>query len=481
MGRSAPPSAAMPDSPSAVGAIVSGSLERIEHGFPALGDRARAALVSVRLVSSLSSSRVVIDGEVRPARVRFADGVITAIDSGRGDADFGDLIVMPGLVDTHVHVNDPGRADWEGFDTATRAAAAGGTTTIVDMPLNSIPPTVSVAALDQKRQAAAGRLAVDVAFWGGLVPGALDAIRPLVAAGVCGFKSFLVDSGVLEFPPVPDDVLVEGLAEMAALGVPALIHAEDPGHLAAPEGDGSRYATYLRSRPVESEVRAILHVSRLAAQSSATAHILHVSSGDGAAAISAAGGVTGETCPHYLTFAAEEIPDGATAFKCAPPIRGREHREGLWDALSAGRLAMVVSDHSPAPPQLKAVDTGDFVAAWGGISSLQLRLPAVWDGASRRGVGLVALSEWLSSAPARLAGLGDRKGSITVGADADFVVWDPQAVTAVEGASLEHRHALTPYEGMALRGRIVATFLGGREVFSGGTVAGFRGRMLRRG
>lgn len=423
-----------------------------------------------------------IDGHVRPARITFDEGVITAIDSGGpADHDFGDLIVMPGLVDSHVHVNEPGREQWEGFATATRAAAAGGTTTIVDMPLNSVPPTVSVAALEQKREAASGRLEVDVAFWGGLVPGSLTEVGPLVAAGVCGLKSFLVDSGVPEFPPVADDLLKEGLVQMTELGVPALIHAEEPDYLMEPEGDPRRYGTYLSSRPVESEVRAIQKIARLAGDVGTKAHILHVSSGDGAEAISAFGGqLTGETCPHYLIFAAEDIPDGATTFKCAPPIRRSEHRQALWDALSAGSLAMIVSDHSPAPPELKSTDRGDFIEAWGGISSLQLRLPAVWDGAFPRGIGLPALAEWLSAAPARLAGLDDRKGAITVGHDADFVVWDPDGVTEVVGASLEHRHHLTPYEGRSLRGQVVATLLGGREVFSDGTVRGLHGRMLRR-
>lgn len=407
---------------------------------------------------------------------------MTAVDSGGpADHDFGDLVVMPGLVDSHVHVNEPGREQWEGFATATRAAAAGGTTTIVDMPLNSVPPTVSVAALEQKREAASGRLRVDVAFWGGLVPGSLEEVGPLVGAGVCGLKSFLVDSGVPEFPPVPDDLLMQGLVQMNELGVPALLHAEDPDHLMEPEGDPRRYATYLGSRPVESEVRAIQKIARLSDDLGTRVHILHVSSGDGAEAIAASGGqLTGETCPHYLIFAADEIPDGATTFKCAPPIRSGEHRQALWDALSAGSLAMIVSDHSPAPPELKSSDRGDFIEAWGGISSLQLRLPAVWDGASPRGIGLPALAEWLSAAPARLAGLDDRKGAIRVGHDADFVVWDPDGVTAVVGASLEHRHHLTPYEGRALRGQVVATFLGGREVFSDGKVSGLHGRMLSR-
>lgn len=426
---------------------------------------------------------MVIDREVKPARVEFADGVIVAIDPpGPADHDFGDAVIMPGLVDAHVHVNEPGRTQWEGFATATSAAAAGGTTTIVDMPLNSIPPTTTVAALDEKRAAADGRLAVDVAFWGGLVPGSLDHLSPLVEQGVSGFKAFLVDSGVPEYPPISTSDLEAGLESLETLGVPALIHAELPDLLQVPEGDPRVYATYLATRPARSEARAVERVARLAASTGARVHILHVSSADAVDVLVASGRdlVSGETCPHYLTFAAEEITDGATVFKCAPPIRQAEHREALWEALGNGTLQMVVSDHSPAPASLKEVNTGDFVKAWGGISSLQLRLPAVWDAGSRRGIGLIDLTRWLAGAPASLAGLNDRKGALDIGADADFVVWDPDGVTKVVGANLEHRHPLTPYEGLVLRGRVLATLLGGDFVFENGATRGRRGRMLRR-
>lgn len=421
-----------------------------------------------------------VDDGIRPATVVFDQGVITAVDaSGPADRDFGDLVIMPGLVDSHVHVNDPGRADWEGFATATRAAAAGGTTTIVDMPLNSIPPTTSVAALEEKRGAATGRLSVDVAFWGGLVPGSAPELGPLARAGVCGFKAFLVDSGVPEFPPVTTDYLGAGLEQMARLGLPALVHAEDPGYLAEPSGDPGAYRTYLESRPSEAETRAVAMLARLAERSGAHVHVLHLASAEAVESLVAAG-LSGETCPHYLTFAAEEIPQGATEFKCAPPIRERRHREGLWEALGSGRLDMVVSDHSPAPPRLKATDSGDFVRAWGGISSLQLRLPVVWHGAAARGLPLEALGDWLAGSPARLAGLDDRKGAIAPGLDADFVIWDPDGVTDVDGGLLAHRHALTPYQGMRLRGRVEATILRGHDVFTDDTVHSGRGRMLRR-
>lgn len=419
---------------------------------------------------------------MRPAKITYHDGLIVAIDpAGPADHDFGDAVVMAGLVDAHVHVNEPGRTHWEGFETATRAAAAGGTTTIVDMPLNSIPPTTTVGALEEKRSAARGRIAVDVAFWGGLIPGSLDQLPSLAAEGVSGFKAFLVDSGVPEFPPVPGAVLEVGLASLSELGVPALIHAEALDLLGEPEGDPTAYATYLATRPPESEARAIASMAHLADSTGAAVHILHVSSGDGARAIASAdAGLTGETCPHYLTFAAENIPDRATVFKCAPPIRHAEHREALWEALGNGSLQMVVSDHSPAPADMKEVESGDFIRAWGGISSLQLRLPAVWDGGSQRGFGLNDMSRWLAEAPAALAGLKDRKGAIKVGADADFVIWDPDDLTRVVGSRLEHRHPLTPYHGMALRGRVLATVLGGTIVHGGGAGGRRHGRMLRR-
>jgi allantoinase len=432
-------------------------------------------------MSLLGSTRVVIGDEVRPASVRIVEGTIVEISDEAPDVDFGDLVVMPGLVDSHVHVNEPGRTAWEGFATATRAAAAGGTTTIVDMPLNSIPPTVSVAALETKRAAAAGQMSVDVAFWGGLIPGSSDEIAPLVEAGVCGFKSFLVDSGVAEFPPVTTDELLGALPVMRGLGVPSLVHAEDPARISPVVGDPAVYGSYLASRPPGAEADAVSGVAGMARVTGARIHVLHVSSGD-AVDVLAAGSETlsGETCPHYLTFCSEEIDDGATSFKCAPPIRSAEHREALWNGLADGALLMVVSDHSPAPAEIKHLDDGDFERAWGGIGSLQLRLPATWTGGSDRGVTFPQLARWLSSEPARLAGLDGRKGEIGVGMDADLVVWDPDGVTDVSGARLEHRHQITPYEGMRLRGAVASTILRGVTVFDGETITTGDGRMLRR-
>ncbi|HLF44080.1 MAG TPA: allantoinase AllB [Acidimicrobiia bacterium] len=430
---------------------------------------------------SFRSRRVVLPDGVRAATVLHEGGLVVQVGEGTADEDFGDLVVMPGLVDSHVHVNEPGRAGWEGFRSATRAAAAGGTTTIVDMPLNSIPPTVDPEALATKRAAARGAIAVDVAFWGGLVPGSKPWVESLVAAGVCGFKSFLVDSGVPEFPPMSVEGLATALPELARLRVPLLLHAEDPSRLHPMTGDPRSYEAYLQSRPPECEAEAVGEAVALAASSGAHIHVLHVSSGDAAEALRGTGpGVSAETCPHYLTFTSEQIGVGATEFKCAPPIRAEVHREALWEALADGTLAMIVSDHSPSPPELKAVESGDFGAAWGGISSLQIRLGATWSEAMRRGFGLDRLTEWLSTAPARLAGL-PRKGSIAEGMDADFVVWDPDGVTEVVGAELEHRHPLTPYEGMRLRGKVEKVTLGGQTLYTPEAgVLGLGGRMLER-
>lgn len=426
---------------------------------------------------SLRSSRVVVEGEVRPATITISDGVIVSLGEGGGsDHDFDDLVVMPGLVDSHVHVNQPGRTEWEGFATATQAALAGGCTTIVDMPLNSVPPTVTVGALEEKQRSAGAEISCDLAFWGGFV-GPTDALATLVARGVCGFKAFLSDSGVEEFPPVAPEVLGEAMGVLAGLGVPMLVHAEDPAYLDEVTGDPGSYRSYLASRPVEAEVSAVSEVAERAAGTGAMAHILHVSSGEAAELIGRSR-LSGETCPHYLTFAAEEVADGATEFKCAPPIREAEHREALWDALFGASLDMVVSDHSPSPPALK--EPGNYSTAWGGISSLQLRLPATWTGAAARGGTLADLTRWLSSAPARLAGLDDRKGEITVGADADLVVWDPDDGFVVDVSRLGHRHPISPYQGMHLRGKVAVTFLGGEPVYSNGAMTAGRGRMQTR-
>ncbi len=431
---------------------------------------------------SIRSSQVVVPGGVRPATVRFEQGVVVAVGEGPADVDFGDLAVLPGLVDSHVHVNEPGRTEWEGFATATRAAAAGGTTTIVDMPLNSRPPTVDLASLAVKREAAAPQAAVDIAFWAGVIPGSESWVGALVDEGVCGFKVFLVDSGVPEYPPVATQDLGTVVDDLG--GLPLLVHAEDPRELRAPQGDPRVYRTYLASRPGVAEARAIDEMAELARSSGRNVHILHAGGGEAAAAIGRARStapLTAETCPHYLTFAAADISDGATAYKCAPPIRHEEDREALWEALADGVIDMVVSDHSPAPPEVKDLGGGDFLAAWGGIASLELRLVATWHGARERGHGLDRVAGWLAEAPARLSGLDRRKGSIEVGRDADFVIFDPEGTTLVDNSTLVQRHPLTPYHGMALAGRVVATYLRGRLIYGEAADETRHGELLRRG
>jgi len=417
---------------------------------------------------------------VRDGRI----GVVTPLDDRLDGAEVLELgpgeVLLPGLVDTHVHVDEPGRTEWEGFETATRAAAAGGVTTIVDMPLNSVPPTVDVAALETKRKAADGKCAVDVGFWGGAVPGNLAELRALHEAGVFGFKSFLLDSGVEEFPPLSARELETYLREVASLGGLMVVHAEDAGEIdRAPHGGGERYADFLRSRPDVAESRAVATVLEAARRTGARTHVLHLSSAAALPALRAARAeglpVTVETCPHYLSFAAEAIDDGATQFKCCPPIRGEANRDELWRALAAGDIDCVVSDHSPCTPELKRLDVGDFALAWGGVSSLQLGLPAVWTEARARGHLLSDVVRWMAEGPARLAGLRT-KGRLAVGCDADFCVLAPEESFVVDPARLHHRHPVTPYAGRRLGGVIRGTWLRGRPVADAP-----RGRFLVRG
>ena len=432
--------------------------------------------------------RVVLPDGICPASIHIDNGVIVSVrgvddvPDGANIVDAGDLVVSPGLVDTHVHINEPGRAEWEGFETATRAAAAGGATTLVDMPLNSVPATTTARALEAKRQAAAGRCHVDVGFWGGVVPGNESALEPLLAGGVRGFKCFLVPSGVEEFPPVDENDLRRAMPALARHGVPLLVHAESPSHVLSPEQDcrAARYRSYLGTRPPEAEVAAIRLVVRLACEYGARVHIVHVAAAEAVAEIARALAgrvrITAETCPHYLTFAAEEIPDGATEYKCAPPIREAAHRDQLWNGLRSRTLGLVVTDHSPAPPALKCA--GDFLRAWGGIASLELALPAVWTGARTRGFGVSDLARWMSGAPAALAGFV-RKGRIVPGCDADLVLWDPDRERTVDAERLQQRHKLTPYAGRRLFGVVQTTILRGVRVWDqGGIVGPPSGRLL---
>jgi allantoinase len=443
-------------------------------------------------------NRVITPEGERAAAVYIRGGAIVAltafadIPAGVPVHEAGDAIVMPGIVDTHVHINEPGRTEWEGFSTATRAAAAGGVTTLIEMPLNSIPATTTAAAFREKLAAAAGKLSVDTGFWGGVVPGNADELRPLWYAGVFGFKCFLVPSGVDEFACVNEADLRAALPGLAALGAPLLAHAELPGPLddavakLPKNASPKRYATWLASRPHEAEDDAIALLLRLAREFQARVHIVHLASSDSIAQLQQAKAdglaISVETCPHYLSFAAAEIADGATEFKCAPPIRARENREKLWAGLAGGTIDFIATDHSPCPPAMKLPDEGDFLRAWGGIASLQLSLPAVWTQARSRGYSVTRLAEWLCAGPTRLAGLGGRKGVIAVGYDADLAIWNPDATFPVDAARLHHRHKVTPYAGRELVGVVETTFLRGRKIFERGEFTSLpAGQVLRRG
>ena len=441
--------------------------------------------------SVVRGERVVLPDGVRPASIRIRDGRIVDVGShadvpaGVEAFDAGEFVVLPGLVDTHVHMNDPGRADWEGVEHATRAAAAGGVTSLVDMPLNSIPATTTVDSFEAKLRALDGRCTVDVGFWGGVVPGNTSDLAPLSARGVLGFKCFLAPSGVPEFEHVGETDLRQALPLLAALEKPLLVHAELPGELQSPDpaSDPRKHATWLASRPPASEQAAIELLIRLARETGAHVHIVHLASADALPLLdearSAGLSISSETCPHYLTFAAEDIRDGDTAFKCAPPIRERRHRDALWRALLQGRIDLVATDHSPAPAELKAIVEGDFVRAWGGIASLQLGLAAVWTTGRSRGLTLERCARLMSSAPAALAGLEGTKGAIAGGYDADFAIWDPDVQYTVDPRQLHHRHPLTPYADMRLTGRVHATILHGEMIWREGRHQGSpRGRFL---
>jgi allantoinase len=417
---------------------------------------------------------VVTPEGVRAASVHVAEGRIVRMGAWEDTppdvpvVEAGESFVMPGLVDTHVHINEPGRTEWEGFETGTRAAAAGGVTTILDMPLNSIPATTTANALEVKRKAAREKSVVNVEFIGGVVPGNVGELEALRDAGVRAFKCFLSPSGVDEFPAVGERDLREALPVLARLGLPLMVHAEDPACLLPSRGSSRKYGDYLTTRPVAAERAAISLLIQLMARTPTPVHIVHLSSASSLDIVRTARArglpLTVETCPHYLTFAAEEIPDGATEYKCAPPIRDRAERDALWAALIAGDIDFIASDHSPCPPAMKETE-GDFFSAWGGIASLQLSLPAVWTGARARRLKPERIAQWMSAAPARLSGLQSRKGALATGYDADIVLWDPEARFVVDPTELLHRHKVTPYARRELFGRVSATYVGGRRIF----------------
>jgi len=430
---------------------------------------------------AVRSTRIVSPEGARPGLVRITDGRISGVypydstTAGLHVRDVGSDAVLPGLLDCHVHFNEPGRTEWEGFETGTRAAAAGGFTTIVEMPLNSIPSTTSVEALKLKRHSARGRCMIDYAFWGGVVNGDAAAVEALADAGVPGFKCFLIHPGTDEFRMVTEEQLRSVMPVIAARGLPLLVHAELAGPMEGAvddHADWRSYETYLRSRPPAAEVQAIRMMIKLSHEFRCRVHIVHLSAAEALAELRQARAdgvpVTVETCPHYLCFESETIADGATEFKCAPPIRGAANRKALWRGLRDGVINSIASDHSPCPPHLKLPQEGHFGRAWGGISSLSLSLPAVWSEARMRGFTLDDMARWLSAEPAKLAGFGDRKGAIRVGYDADLAIFDTEAEWTATEKDLYFRHAVSPYLGSRFFGKVKATFLRGQVCFDHG-------------
>ncbi|MBX7219954.1 MAG: allantoinase AllB [Blastocatellia bacterium] len=438
----------------------------------------------------IRSQRILTPDRIQAGTIHVEKGKITAvagwneIPPGCPVVEVGNDVLMPGLIDPHVHLNEPGRTEWEGFATATRAAAAGGITTVVDMPLNSIPPTTTLAHLETKAEAASGQCQVDVGFWGGAIPGNSGEFAAMLKAGVFGFKCFMVDSGVEEFPFVTESDLRLAMRELARLDGQLLAHAELGGPIEAACAHQShfsaeehrRYHNYLASRPPAAENEAIALLIRLCREYRTRTHIVHLSSSAGIDLLCDSWDddlpTTAETCLHYLHFAAEEIPDGATEFKCAPPIRERANQKRLWHGLMDGMIQFVVSDHSPCTPNLKHQETGDFSQAWGGISSLQLGLSVIWTGLEKRGLGMEFLPQWMCEGPAQFLGLSGRKGSFSVGADADFVVWNPEAEFQLAAEQLHHRHKLTPYAGQTLKGVVRETWLRGEKIYENGQFVG---------
>ncbi len=441
---------------------------------------------------ALHSNRVVTPGGVRPAAVLISEGQIAGVVSKDQTPlsyrmeDVGNLVVMPGLVDSHVHINEPRTGtEWEGFETATKSAAAGGITTLVDMPLNSLPVTTTPDAFKKKLEASGGKRYVDCGFYGGLIPGNANQLPALIQAGVLGVKAFLVHSGIDEFPNATEVDLRAAMPILAERDIPLLVHAELASHnLQSEIRNPKSYLSYLSSRPRQWEQKAIELMIRLCREYECRTHIVHLSSADAVPVLRHARAegllITVETCPHYLYFTAEEIADGDTRFKCAPPIREQENRERLWQALGEGVINFIVSDHSPCPPEMKLVHEGDFQKAWGGIASLQLGLPIVWTEARHRGFTIEHIVRWMSQRPAQLVGLEDRKGAIAPGYDADFVVWDPEEKFTVAPEKLHHRHPMTPYEGKSLYGKVERTYLRGNAIYEGGKFAEPTGTLLLR-
>jgi allantoinase len=447
-------------------------------------------------LQAFTSSRVVLPGKIGAFAVLVEEEQIVAvvpreeIPPSADVKDFGDLAILPGLVDSHIHINEPGRTEWEGYRTATRAAASGGYTMLVDMPLNCVPATTSPEALEAKRKAAQGQCQVDWAPWGGLVSDSLEQIAPLASAGVHGFKCFLIHPGIDEFTMVNETHLRAALPRIKKTGLPLLVHAELPGPINSAtqeltHSDWRRYETYLKSRPDEAELTAIELLIQLCEESGCQVHIVHLSTAKALAMLQRARRrglpISVETCPHYLHLCSEEVSDGATLNKCAPPIRNRKNREALWQALREGLIDLVATDHSPCPPALKQLERGDFRSAWGGIPSVSLALSLMWTEASRRGFSLVDIARWMAERPAKLANLEERKGRLAAGLDADMVIFDSEAEWAVTPAELYYRHPISPYLGERLRGKVLMTFLRGACVYKHGSFPNeLRGREYTR-
>ena len=436
-------------------------------------------------VSAFHSNRAIIKGMIMEATIIVEDGLILEVVEGRSSyagasyVEAGDNILMAGIIDPHVHLNEPGRTEWEGFETGTKAAIAGGITSLVEMPLNASPVTTTTLAFDEKLAAASGKLYANCGFWGGIVPGNAKEIIPLAKKGILGFKAFLTHSGIDEFPNVSEEDLNIAMPLVAETGLPLLVHCELSDPSADTEKHSSRsYQQYLASRPGVWEDAAISMMIRLCEKHGCRVHIVHLSSATAIASIKAAKAkglpLSVETAQHYLYFNAEEIEDGNTSFKCAPPIRELANNEQLWKALKEGTIDFVATDHSPAPPALKEIKSGDFMKAWGGISSLQLSLPILWTAAKKHGCQVVDISKWLCEKPAILAGLQHRKGKLEKGFDADFVIWDPGRNFIVDGNALQHKHKLTPYHGQPLFGVVHETYVSGKKIFGNGYFTGVR-------
>jgi allantoinase len=429
--------------------------------------------------SAIKGHNICTPDGIQPAVVLIRDGVIADVVNSLAEPvnypviDIGNKLLMPGIIDPHVHINEPGRTHWEGFATATRAAAAGGITTLVDMPLNSDPVTTTAAAFDKKLAAATGQIQVNCGFWGGVVPGNTSEIEKLIDKGVLGFKAFLTHSGIDDFPNATEQDLRQAMPIIAKHNLPLLVHCELSSNPVKAGQNPTSYQQYLQSRPAAWEDEAIALMIRLCEAFQCRVHIVHLSSAGSIPQVQQAKQkglpITIETAQHYLYFHAEAIPDGQTAFKCAPPIREKANNEQLWQALQDGIIDFVATDHSPAPPEMKQMESGDLMKAWGGIASLQFALPVLWTAARRRNISLVNIAKWLCEKPAVLAGLQNRKGKIAKGFDADMVVWDPNESFTVTTDIIHHKHKITPYLNATLYGVVELTWLGGEQIFNQGT------------